>query len=112
MFLGKLWVRIKGEFLSAREEMFKEPDAQESSEGLLKKLERLFRGEAEKSQCLNHGEGSRELNCGQRENSGYEKGYPKSFTESGTPSQDREDSTERKKESSAKSPPANPRKLG
>ena len=53
MFLGKLWVRIKGEFLSAREEIVDEPDARKSAEGLLKKFETLFRGEAEKSQRPN-----------------------------------------------------------
>ena len=67
MFLGKLWIRIKGEFLSAREEIVDEPDARKSVKGLLKKFETLFRGEAENSQRLNHVEGSRELNLGQRE---------------------------------------------
>jgi len=112
MFLGKLWIRIKGEFLSAREEMVDKPDARKLVEGLLKKFETLFRGEAENSQRLDHVEGSGELNLGQREDSSHDKDYPKSITETGTTSQGREEPTERKKQSSAESPSPNPRKLG
>ena len=109
MFLGKLWIRIKGEFLSAREEMVDKPDARKLVEGLLKKLETLFRGEAENSQRPNDDE---KLNLGQREERKLEKGYSKSITETGTTSQGREEPAERKEQSSAESPSPNPRKLG
>jgi hypothetical protein len=109
MFLGKLWIRIKGEFLSAREEIVDEPDARKSAEGLLKKFETLFRGEAENSQGLNDDE---ELNLGQREERKLEKGHSKSIAETGTTSQGREEPAERKKQSSAESPSPNPRRLG
>jgi hypothetical protein len=112
MFLGKLWIRIKGEFLSAREEIVDEPDARKSVKGLLKKFETLFRGEAEKSQRPNDDEDPRELDLGQREESRLEKGYSETITETGTTSQGREEPAERKKQSSAESPSPNPRKLG
>lgn len=98
--------------MSAREEMADKSDARELVEGLLKKFETLFRGEAENSQRLNHAEGSRELNLGQREESSDDKGYPKPVTETGATSRGREEPTERKKQSSAESPSPNPRKLG
>ncbi len=98
--------------MSAREEMVAQPDARKSFKGLLKKFETLFQGEAENNQRLNHVEGSRELNWGQREDSSHDKDYPKSITETGTTSQGREEPTERKKQSSAEPPSPNPRKLG
>ena len=82
------------------------------SEGLLKKFETLFRGEAENSQRLNHVEGSRELNLGQREESNHDKDYPKSITETGTTSQGREQPTDAEKTIFRESPSPNPRKLG
>lgn len=98
--------------MSAREEMVDKPDARKLVEGLLKKFETLFRGEAENSPRLNHVEGSRELNLGQKEESTPDKGYPESITKTGTTSQDRNQPRERKKQSSAPSPSPNPRKLG
>jgi len=53
MFLGKLWVRIKGEFLAAREDVSHRSDARKTGEGLLKKIETIVRGETpERSRAL------------------------------------------------------------
>jgi hypothetical protein len=49
MFLGKLWVRIKGEFLAAREEISEGLDSRKTGERLQKKIQTILKGETSES---------------------------------------------------------------
>jgi hypothetical protein len=45
MFLGKLWVRIKGEFLVAREDLLEGLDSRKTGKKLLNKVNTILKGE-------------------------------------------------------------------
>ena len=45
MFLGKLWVRIKGEFLVAREDLSQGLDSRKTGKRFLKKIQTILKGE-------------------------------------------------------------------
>jgi hypothetical protein len=45
MFLGKLWVRIKGGFLVARENLSEGLDSQEAGKKLMNKVQTILKGE-------------------------------------------------------------------
>jgi hypothetical protein len=45
MFLGKLWVRIKGEFLVTREDLLEGLDSRKTGKKLLNKIQTILKGE-------------------------------------------------------------------
>ncbi len=68
MFLGKLWVRIRGEFLAAREDLLEGSNARKTDEGLQKKIQAILKGEtSERPRAPERAEETYQSSFGRRE---------------------------------------------
>jgi len=106
MFLAKLWVRIKGEFLVARESLSEGLDSREAGKKLLNKVQMMLKG-----QPPGRREETAESESNRREirDSGDKNYHPKSMREM-KKSENKGNEAENQKED--RSPNHNARKLG
>ena len=115
MFLGKLWVRIKGEFLAAREDVSEGSDAPKTAQRVLRKIETILRGETpERPRSLEGIEETYQSSSGRREiHDLVDENYRlKSIKEMERTQDELKKAQDQQENGLSKSPNPNPRKLG
>ena len=98
MFLGKLWLRIKGEVLAVKEDMLYKPRSRKPADELPKKFEGIFKGTV----------AERQWHSGDREGT-EEVDYDVKQKEK---SNDSESSEDREPDQATEPSSPNPRRLG
>ncbi len=115
MFLGRLWVRIRGEFLAARENVAEGWDSRKTGERILKRIETVLRGDdPECPRAPEPAEETYQSSSGQREiHDLVDENYPPGSVNEMEKNPDELKKAQDKKENALSEPARpNPRKLG
>ena len=115
MFLGKLWVRIKGEFLAAREDVSDGLDSRETGKRLLNKIQTILKGETpERPYVPERTEETYQSSSGRREIHDLidEHNDPKSMEEMERALEELKKTQDQQENASTEPSGPNPRKLG